>query len=65
MPRRVGSDEVAIMMDGNIAIKRKNGDYVAYNKVTGRIFNAKKMVIASEKISSFMFLMSTASKYAY
>lgn len=45
----------------NIAIKRKNGDYVAYNRTTGRIFNAKKVVINSDKISKFFFLIPTAS----
>ena len=59
MPSKVVGDEVAITMDGKIAIKRKNGDYVTYNKETQTIENQMDLVLNGNSINKMCFYIPT------
>jgi len=59
MPKQVSGDEVALTMDGRIAVKRGNGDYVVYNTDTKTIENQMNLVLNGEDISKLCFFMPT------
>lgn len=60
MPQKLGNDDVAMTMNGQLAIKRKNGDYVTYDPVSNTIINNMQFIIKSEAISKFIYLMPMA-----
>lgn len=57
MPQRVEDGEVAITMNGGLAVRRANGDYVSYDANSGKIMNSMKFVISNDTINKFIFLM--------
>ena len=59
MPEKVANGEVALTYAGKIAIKRKDGSYVIYNKEANKIENQLNLVINSDVISKFIYLMPT------
>lgn len=59
MPSKVVGDEVALTMDGRIAIKRENGDYVTYNKETRTIENQMDLVLNGNSINKMCFYIPT------
>lgn len=64
MPKRVEDGEVAVTMNGGLAVKRADGDYVSYDPISGKIMNMMQFVINNESISKFIFLMPMAQLQA-
>ncbi|MCM1269422.1 MAG: hypothetical protein NC247_02185 [Ruminococcus flavefaciens] len=64
MPRRVEDGEVAMTMNGGLAVKRADGDYVSYDPVSGKIVNSMQFVINNDTIGKFIFLMPMAQLQA-
>lgn len=59
MPSRIGDDEVGLSLSGDIAYRRKNGDYVYYDPEKDTIENCMEMVISSGEIGKMVFVMPT------
>lgn len=59
MPSHIGDDEVGLSLSGDIAYRRKNGDYVYYNPLNETIENCMEMVIGSNEIGKMVFVMPT------
>lgn len=60
MPKRVEDGEVAITMNGGLAVRRADGDYVSYDANSGKIVNSMKFVINNDTVNKFIFLMPMA-----
>lgn len=59
MPEKVANGEIALTYAGKIAVRRKDGSYVIYNKEANKIENQLNLVINSDVISKFIYLMPT------
>ena len=58
MPQQIITG-VAITFDGRLAIKRPNGDYVAFNPTSGEIENQSEFVIGEDMLSGMVYVMPT------
>ena len=58
-PSEVPSGEVAMTMNGQIAVGRKDGSYVRYDAASGQIENQMNLVISSKKLDKMYLLMPT------
>lgn len=60
VPKRVEDGEVAITMNGGLAVRRADGDYISYDANSGKIVNSMKFVINNDTVNKFIFLMPMA-----
>ena len=58
MPQKIITG-VAMTFDGRLAIKRPNGDYVAFNPLSGEIENQSEFVMGEEMLSGMVYVMPT------
>ena len=58
MPQKIITG-VAMTFDGRLAIKRPNGDYVAFNPVSGEIENQSEFVMGEDMLSGMVYVMPT------
>ena len=58
MPQKIITG-VAMTLDGRLAIKRPNGDYVAFNPVSGEIENQSEFVMGEDMLSGMVYVMPT------
>ena len=58
MPQKILTG-VAMTFDGRLAIKRPNGDYVAFNPLSGEIENQSDFVMGEDMLSGMVFVMPT------
>lgn len=56
MPQKLTSG-IAMAFDGRLAIKRPNGDFVAYNPLTAEIENQSEFVFGEEMLSGMVYVM--------
>ena len=64
VPKKVENGEVAMTINGMLAVKRKDGDYVSYDPATNRIVNSMQFVVQSDTINKFIYLMPMAQLQA-
>lgn len=64
VPKKVENGEVAMTINGMLAVKRKDGDYVSYDPTTNRIVNSMQFVVQSDTINKFIYLMPMAQLQA-
>jgi len=57
MPAKVKIGEVAMTMNGTLAVKGKDGNYVSYNKETKQITDNMDVVFGEDKIAEMCYLM--------
>jgi hypothetical protein len=58
-PSEVPSGEVALTMNGAIAVRRKDGNYVLYNQSNGQIENQMNLVLTNSSLEKMYILMPT------
>ena len=58
MPQKIITG-VAMTLDGRLAIKRPNGDYVAFNPLSGEIENQSEFVMGEDMLSGMVYVMPT------
>ena len=58
-PSEIPSGEVALTMNGKIAVKRRDGSYVLYNDANGMIENQMNFIISSRSLDKMYMLMPT------
>lgn len=56
MPQKLTAG-IAMAFDGRLAIKRPNGDFVAYNPLTAEIENQSEFVFGEEMLSGMVYVM--------
>ena len=56
MPQKIITG-VAMTFDGRLAIKRPNGDYVAFNPLSGEIENQSEFVMGEDMLSGMVYVM--------
>lgn len=59
MPRTISDGSVALSISGDIAYRRKDGDYVFYDPESKSINNCMDLVLGSEALDKMVFVMPT------
>lgn len=62
-PQEIPAGQVGLTMNGQIAVRRGDGDYVRYNPATEAIENQMDFVLSGEQMDKMCILMPTAAAY--
>ena len=62
-PQEIPAGQVGLTMNGQIAVRRGDGDYVRYNPSTEAIENYMDFVLSGEQMDKMCILMPTAAAY--